>query len=381
MMRIYRRTYAEWADNVAQVVKALGISQIDLFGFSMGGFAAQMAALNYPTLVRKLILAGTGPSAGEGIEGGDSAAFGRLAAASNDEEEHGGFLEAFYSLTPTKQTLGDKWWKRMTTARSNRSDYVGPEGTKAQIDAVLRWSNREHASEGSYDCLHEIKIPVLVANGDNDILIPTVNSWVMFKRLTNADAHLHLYPDVGHGFLNEYAAMLEYFPTNTEYQQILTSDYDIGCERRIFDIDWYPSLADPRLELTTLGLKSNSDNAAILAPCRKTHPSEADKDEREIPRDVIVLANGFEVSRWFHPLTVVGVNGQNLDSVFDSRGGPQMYKGSALNGFPTCFALFDPNSFSGLSSVIFGLENQITMLFSESVHYCNLRRLEKYGLE
>lgn len=77
-----------------------------------------------------------------------------------------------------------------------------------------------------------------------------------------------------------------------------------------------------------------------------------------------------------------------------------MYKGSALNGFPTCFALFDPNSFSGLSSVIFGLENQITMLFSKSVHYCNLRfqdkfrersgtiiqlrntrRLEKYGLE
>ncbi|KAL7895455.1 Alpha/Beta hydrolase protein [Trichoderma sp. SZMC 28014] len=198
-------TYTGWADNVAQVVKALGISQIDLFGFSMGGFAAQMTALNYPALVRKLILAGTGPSAGEGIEAGDSAAFGRLAAASNDEEEHGGFLEAFYSLTPSKQTLGDKWWQRMTTARSNRSDYVGPEGTKAQIGAVLRWSNREHSSEGSYDRLHEIKIPVLVANGDNDILIPTVNSWVMFKRLTNADAHLHLYPDVGHGFLNEYA--------------------------------------------------------------------------------------------------------------------------------------------------------------------------------
>ncbi|UKZ83017.1 hypothetical protein TrVFT333_010818 [Trichoderma virens FT-333] len=198
-------TYAEWADNVAQVVKALGISQIDLLGFSMGGFVAQMTALNYPTLIRRLILAGTGPSAGEGIEGGDSAAFGRLASASNDDEERGGFLEGFYSLTPAKQSSGDKWWKRMTTARSNRSDYLGPEGTKAQIGAVLRWSNPEYASEGSYDRLHEIKIPVLVANGDNDILVPTVNSWVMFKRLTNADAHLHIYPDVGHGFLNEYA--------------------------------------------------------------------------------------------------------------------------------------------------------------------------------
>lgn len=199
-------TYAGWAENVANVVKALGIPQIDLHGFSMGGFAAQMVTLNHPALVRRLILGGTGPSAGEGIEGGDPAAFQRLATASNDEEEHGGFLSAFYSLTPKKQEVGEKWWKRMTTARSNRSDYVGPEGTNAQVGAVIRWSNREYASEGSYDRLHEIKIPVLVANGDNDILVPTVNSWVMFRRLTNADAHLHLYPDVGHGFLNEYAA-------------------------------------------------------------------------------------------------------------------------------------------------------------------------------
>ncbi|KAL7785909.1 Alpha/Beta hydrolase protein [Trichoderma ceciliae] len=199
-------TYAGWADNIAQVVKALGISQIDLLGFSMGGFAAQMTALNYPTLIRKLILAGTGPSAGDGVEGGDLAVSQRLATASNDEEELGGFVEGFYSLTPKKQTLGHKWWKRMTTARSNRSDYVGPEGTKAQVDAVLRWSNRDYASESSYDRLHEIKTPVLVANGDNDIIIPTVNSWVMFRRLTNADAHLHIYPDVGHGFLNEYAS-------------------------------------------------------------------------------------------------------------------------------------------------------------------------------
>ncbi|KAM0249169.1 hypothetical protein ACHAQJ_009176 [Trichoderma viride] len=198
-------TYAEWADNIANVVKALDIAQIDLLGFSMGGFAAQMTALNYPTLIRKLILAGTGPSAGDGIEGGDLAVFQRLATASNDGEERGGFVEGFYSLTPTKQALGSKWWKRMSTARTNRSDYVGPEGTKAQVGAVLRWSNRDYASEGSYDRLHEIKVPVLVANGDNDIIIPTVNSWVMFKRLTSADAHLHIYPDVGHGFLNEYA--------------------------------------------------------------------------------------------------------------------------------------------------------------------------------
>jgi pimeloyl-ACP methyl ester carboxylesterase len=198
-------TYTKWAQNVIDVVNALKIPQADLFGFSMGGFVAQMTALNAPTVVRKLILAGTGPSAGEGIESGDPLATQLLATASNEREEHDAFLATFYSPTEKKQALGDKWWKRMNAARSNRSDYVSPEGTKAQIDAVVRWANRDFASEGSYDRLHELKIPVLVANGDNDVLIPTVNSWVLFKKLVNAEAHLHLFPDVGHGFLNEYA--------------------------------------------------------------------------------------------------------------------------------------------------------------------------------
>jgi pimeloyl-ACP methyl ester carboxylesterase len=198
-------TYAEWAWNVIAVVKALNIPQIDLLGFSMGGFVAQMTALNAPTVVRKLVLAGTGPSAGEGVEGGDPLVTQRLATASNEQEARDAFLTAFYSLTAKKQALGDTWWRRMNAARSNRSDYVGSEGTNAQIGAVIRWGNRDFASEGSYDRLHELKIPVLVANGDNDVLIPTVNSWVIFKKLANADAHLHLFPDVGHGFLNEYA--------------------------------------------------------------------------------------------------------------------------------------------------------------------------------
>ena len=198
-------TYAAWADNIISFVKALNLPEIDLFGFSMGGFVAQMVALNAPTLVRKLVLAGTGPSAGDGVEAGDSAATQRLAAASNEQEAHDAFLSTFYSLSERKQALGNHWWNRMTTARSNRSAYVGPEGTQVQIGAVVRWSNPEFATEGSYNRLHELQIPVLIANGDNDIIIPTNNSWVMFKRLVNADAHLHLFPDVGHGFLNEYA--------------------------------------------------------------------------------------------------------------------------------------------------------------------------------
>ncbi|KAF7163051.1 hypothetical protein CNMCM5623_008071 [Aspergillus felis] len=197
--------FAAWADNIISFVKALNLPQIDLFGFSMGGFVAQMVALNAPAIVRKLVLAGTGPSAGDGVEAGDASAFQHLATESNEQEAHDAFLSTFYSLSERKQALGNRWWKRMTTARSNRSAYVGPEGTQVQIGAVVRWSNRDFALEGSYDRLQELQMPVLIANGDSDIIIPTNNSWVMFKKLVNADAHLHLFPDVGHGFLNEYA--------------------------------------------------------------------------------------------------------------------------------------------------------------------------------
>ncbi|KAH8691243.1 Alpha/Beta hydrolase protein [Talaromyces proteolyticus] len=198
-------TYEGWAQNIIDVIQALGIPQIDLLGFSMGGFVAQMVTLNAPSLVRRLILAGTGPSAGEGVEAGDPSALQRLAEAATETESYNAFLSAFYSLSEKKQQLGAKWWHRMNGARVDRSPYLGPEGTKIQIGAVVRWANREFSNEGSYDRLHEIKIPVLVANGDHDILIPSVNSYVLFKKLVNADAHLHFFPDTGHGFLNEYA--------------------------------------------------------------------------------------------------------------------------------------------------------------------------------
>lgn len=99
--------------------------------------------------------------------------------------------------------------------------------------------------------------------------------------------------------------------------------------------------------------------SVVLGPSEKTHSSEAAKTEREIPCDVIILANGFQVTRWFHPLEIVGLKNESLTSVFEKRGGPQMYKGTAMDGFPNLFVLFGPNSFTGHSSVIFGLENQI----------------------
>ncbi|RBA19233.1 hypothetical protein FPRO05_10162 [Fusarium proliferatum] len=163
-------------------------------------------------------------------------------------------------------------------------------------------------------------------------------------------------PKVGHHgpFLN--ALLTKVY----QYHDILTPHYSVGCKRRIYDTAWFPCLHDSRMELTTLAMKSVDEQSVNLGPGSKTHPAEKHKGvSRSIPADIIVLANGFAVNRWFHPLQIVGSKGSTLQEDFDERGGPQLYRGTALDGFPNMFVLFGPNSFTGHSSVVLGLENQV----------------------
>ncbi|RKL26883.1 hypothetical protein BFJ70_g11756 [Fusarium oxysporum] len=146
-----------------------------------------------------------------------------------------------------------------------------------------------------------------------------------------------------------------------KYHDILTPHYSIGCKRRIYDTAWFPCLHDSRMELTTLAMKSVDEKGVNLGLGPKTHPTEKHPGvARSIPADIIILANGFAVNRWFHPLEVEGSRGTTLQEEFDERGGPQLYRGTALDGFPNMFVLFGPNSFTGHSSVVLGLENQVT---------------------
>ncbi|RYC78455.1 hypothetical protein BFJ63_vAg18670, partial [Fusarium oxysporum f. sp. narcissi] len=143
------------------------------------------------------------------------------------------------------------------------------------------------------------------------------------------------------------------------YHEILTPNYSVGCKRRIYDKAWFPSLRDRRVTLTTLALTKVEENSLTLSPGPKTHASERMAGTVDVPADVIVLANGFAVHNWFHPLKVIGRDKTTLQEAFETRGGPQLYRATALDGFPNLFILFGPNSFTGHSSVILGLENQI----------------------
>ncbi|KAL9119439.1 MAG: hypothetical protein Q9187_004009 [Circinaria calcarea] len=149
-----------------------------------------------------------------------------------------------------------------------------------------------------------------------------------------------------------------------KYHEILTPDYGLGCKRRIFGSDWFASMNDPNFLLTTQPLTSVQPRGITLGPGR-TYPasnkidSKAPTDEIKLPADTIILANGFDLSTWLHPLRVVGKGGKLLQDVWDERGGPQAYMGAAMDGFPNFFILFGPNTATGHSSVILASENMV----------------------
>ena len=146
-----------------------------------------------------------------------------------------------------------------------------------------------------------------------------------------------------------------------KYQSLLRPNYSAGCKRRIFDKTWFPSLHEPNIELTDRPVKAVKANSIVLGPPSTSagaydQNSNLDSTDREIPADIIVQANGFEVFNWLHPLKVVGKNGADLHQVWEERGGAQAYMGSAVDGFPNFFIILGPNTVTGHSSVILASE-------------------------
>lgn len=149
-----------------------------------------------------------------------------------------------------------------------------------------------------------------------------------------------------------------------KYWEILTPDYGVCCKRRIFDAAWFSSLHDANIELTTLPLTSIQEKSVTLGPGR-AYPDPEDttssvpSHEVTIPADVIIMANGFETTKWLHPLDITGRGGTKLQQRFNEQGGASMYMGTAVDDFPNFFVIFGPNTATGHSSVILASENMV----------------------
>jgi len=190
-------TFEEMATNAVAFSRALGLNKMDVLGFSIGGMVAQEIALQAPDLVRKLILVGTGPRGGQGMESLTQVAR-RIFGAVYDPPEHL-WLAVQFSPSAAGQAAGKEFLKRKHLRQEGRDPEVNDKVAPAQIEAMDKWGVQK---VGSYGYLKTIKQPTLVVNGSNDVIMPTVNSFIMEQNLPNAE--LIIYRDANHGSQFQY---------------------------------------------------------------------------------------------------------------------------------------------------------------------------------
>jgi pimeloyl-ACP methyl ester carboxylesterase len=192
------RTVTAMARDVLSFVDALALREIDVLGFSLGGFVAQELALIRPRLVRRLVLAGTGPQGGEDMHGFTDEMF---VHANRDQPGPEDILALLFERSQTSIAKGRQFLQRIFTRTDGRDASATLDVRNAQLDAITTWGIPDPSR---LNRLGGITQPVLVANGDNDRLVPTKNSHLLAEHLPSA--RLKIYPDAGHGFLFQYPA-------------------------------------------------------------------------------------------------------------------------------------------------------------------------------
>jgi pimeloyl-ACP methyl ester carboxylesterase len=177
----------------ADFVHALGLSQVDVLGFSIGGTVAQAFTLQNPKLVRRLILVGTGPRGGEPTQDPQVQVHSRGGSTLED------YLYLFFSPSSTSQAAGRAFWERRHVRKKDVDPDSSPQTMMAQVTAFYDWLQ---VKGERYAELKNITQPTLVVNGNRDVMIPTINSWTLAQHIPNAQ--LIIYPDSGHASHFQY---------------------------------------------------------------------------------------------------------------------------------------------------------------------------------
>lgn len=182
-------TVKAMADDAVAFIHALGLTEVDLLGFSLGGFIAQVVATQEPALVRRLILTGTGPAGFQGV-----GQFNRRLVTDTLEgvarrQDPKPLL--FFTRTRNGRAAARAYMARIAERRDDRVPATTLRAAAAQLLAIKRWGSQPPMD------LSAVTVPVLVANGEDDRMLATRGSIDLAHRLP--DAQLVLYPDAGHG--------------------------------------------------------------------------------------------------------------------------------------------------------------------------------------
>jgi pimeloyl-ACP methyl ester carboxylesterase len=189
-------TIAEMARDTIALIRRLGFEKVDLLGFSLGGFVAQDVALKAPGLVRKLILTGTGPAGGQDIEKVWAASWPLMIKGLLTLRDPKFYL--FFTSSADGRRAAKAFLRRIKERKVDRDKAAAFGALMRQRKAIEAWGRQAPQDLGS------IKIPVMVVNGETDIMVPTVNSTDLARRIPLAE--LVLYKDAGHGGIFQYYA-------------------------------------------------------------------------------------------------------------------------------------------------------------------------------
>jgi pimeloyl-ACP methyl ester carboxylesterase len=189
-------TFAEMAWNAGEFIEALGLTRVDVLGFSIGSMVAQEIALQRPQLVRKLVIVGSGPRNGDGIPlNPKSEAI--FSAKYNDPDDF--WLKGLFAETDSSRAAGRAFFKRRDARTEDRDIPASQAVQTAQFAAFQEWGEPKGQR---FEYLQDIKMPVLVVNGNADVIVYPENSMVLAQNIPNAQ--LILYPDSAHGALFQY---------------------------------------------------------------------------------------------------------------------------------------------------------------------------------
>ncbi|MUL48224.1 alpha/beta hydrolase [Mycobacterium sp. CBMA293] len=186
----------QMADDAIAFIRALGLTKVDLIGFSLGGGVAQVVALKAPDLVQRMILAGTGPRGGGGIDEMRkivAVAYAKALLTRKDPREY-----LFFPRTVEGKRAASDYLTRLRERTFDRDKKVSMQARLAQLKAIV------NGGKATPDDLSRITAPVLVANGDEDLMVASSLSADMARRIPNAE--LKIYPRSGHGGIFQHYA-------------------------------------------------------------------------------------------------------------------------------------------------------------------------------
>src|ERR1700726_2170980 len=131
-------TFEQMAANAIAFIKALGLNQVDLFGFSIGGMVVQEIVLQAPDLVRRLIVDGAGPRGGQGMEL-IAEATDRLFGVHPKDPPESVWLAVKFSPSAAGQAAGREDLKRTHHRQEGRDPQVNDKRAPAQVKAIRNW--------------------------------------------------------------------------------------------------------------------------------------------------------------------------------------------------------------------------------------------------